>query len=121
MASVAGLKTMEILWRDGTYDNLRDIGRRLQRMQSEALQDAGIPHQVCGDETLFDIYFTENACRDYRSAKHDDPQRNETYNATLRSHGVFKAPGKLYPSLAVTEADLDQTKDAVQRAVEAIC
>lgn len=121
VASVAGLKTMEILRREGAYDRLRDTGRQLQQMQSDALEQAGIPYRICGDETLFDIYFTDAACRDYRTAKHDDPQRNATYNATLRAHGVFKAPGKLYPSMAVTEADLEQTQDAVRRAVAAIC
>ncbi|NOD84544.1 aspartate aminotransferase family protein [Ruegeria sp. HKCCD6119] len=120
VASAAGLKTMEVLRRDGTYENLRSIGRQLQQMQSDALNEAGIAHRICGDETLFDIYFTKAECRDYRSANHDDPQRNATYNATLRAHGVFKAPGKLYPSLAVTEADLEQTREAVRHAVEAI-
>ncbi|NOD98755.1 aminotransferase class III-fold pyridoxal phosphate-dependent enzyme [Ruegeria sp. HKCCD6228] len=120
IASAAGLKTMEVLRRDGTYEHLRSIGRQLQQMQSDALNEAGIAHRICGDETLFDIYFTKAECRDYRSANHDDPQRNATYNATLRAHGVFKAPGKLYPSLAVTEADLEQTREAVRHAVGAI-
>jgi len=120
IAAAAGLKTMEVLHREGSYDHLRAIGKTLQDMQVEALTEAGIAHQVCGDETLFDIFFTDNACRDFRSAKHDDPQRNAVYNATLREHGVFKSPGKLYPSLAVTEVDLDQTRAAVQAAVRAI-
>ena len=121
VAAVAGLKTMEILRREGSYDRLREIGRALQDMQSDALGQAGIPHKVCGDETLFDVYFTTAACRDYRTAKHDDPARNTTYNASLRRHGVFKSPGKLYPSLAITDADLDQTRSAVQAAVQSIC
>ncbi|NOD64025.1 MULTISPECIES: aspartate aminotransferase family protein [unclassified Ruegeria] len=120
IAAAAGLKTMEILRRDGAYDRLRNIGRQLQDMQAEALNEAGIPHRICGDETLFDIYFTKAECRDYRSASHDDPARNTSYNAALRSHGIFKAPGKLYPSLAVTEEDLDQTREAVRHAVAAI-
>ncbi len=121
VASVAGLKTMEILRREGAYDRLRATGRVLQEMQSDALSKAGIPHQICGDETLFDIYFTDGVCRDYRSAKHDDPQINAAYNSALRSYGIFKSPGKLYPSLAVSEADLAHTQDAVDRAVRAIC
>lgn len=118
IAAAAGLKTMEVLRRAGQYDRLRDIGGQLQAMQSEALTEAGIPHQICGDETLFDIFFTATPCRDYRSAKHDDPNRNATYNASLRRHGVFKSPGKLYPSLAVTDHDLAQTQEAVQQAVQ---
>ncbi|MEM6659959.1 MAG: aminotransferase class III-fold pyridoxal phosphate-dependent enzyme, partial [Pseudomonadota bacterium] len=120
VASVAGLKTMEILRRDGMYEKLRDTGRQLQDMQSDALDRAGIAHRICGDDTLFDVFFTDNICRDYRSAKHDDPQHGATYNAVLREHGVFKSPGKLYPSMAITQADLDLTRDAVQHAVAAI-
>ena len=73
IAAAAGLKTMEILRRDGSYEQLSQTGKTLQTMQSDALADAGIAHQICGDETLFDIFFTQNQCRDYRSAKHDDP------------------------------------------------
>ncbi|MEL7093648.1 MAG: aminotransferase class III-fold pyridoxal phosphate-dependent enzyme, partial [Pseudomonadota bacterium] len=89
VASVAGLKTMEVLARDGAYDRLRDIGGTLQGMLRDALGDASIAHQIVGDETLFDVYFTDTPCRDYRSAAHDDPQRNVTFNAVLRQHGVF--------------------------------
>ena len=117
VASAAGLKTMEVLRRDGSYDKLRAIGKSLQDMQSDALTKAGVPHQICGDATLFDIFFTKAACRDYRSAKHDDPAQNAAYNATLRKNGIFKSPGKLYPSLAITQADLEQTQDAVLKAI----
>ncbi|WP_323769576.1 aspartate aminotransferase family protein [Antarctobacter sp.] len=117
VAAAAGLKTMEVLRRPGSYERLRSIGKKLQEMQSDALTKAGVPHQICGDETLFDIFFTEAACRDYRSAKHDDPAKNAAYNAALRKHGIFKSPGKLYPSLAITEADLEHTQAAVLEAV----
>ncbi|MEL7026371.1 MAG: aminotransferase class III-fold pyridoxal phosphate-dependent enzyme [Pseudomonadota bacterium] len=120
VAAAAGLKTMEVLKRPGAYERLRGIGRALQSMQEDALNTAGIPHRICGDETLFDIIFTGSACRDYRSAKHDDPKVNAAYNDTLRRNGIFKSPGKLYPSLAVTEADLEQTRHAVLAAAGSI-
>ena len=120
IAAAAGLKTMEVLNREGSYDQLRNTGRALQDMQRSALDAVGIPYQICGDETLFDIFFTNRQCRDYRSAEHDDPARNLTYNATLRQHGIFKSPAKLYPSLAITSKDLDQTKAAVEHAVRSI-
>lgn len=120
IAAAAGLKTMEILRREGSYDRLRAIGKTLQDMQSDALSAADIPHQICGDETLFDIFFTTATCRDYRTAKHDDPTRSAAYNANLRNHGIFKSPGKVYPSLALSETDLELTKEAVQMAVRSI-
>lgn len=120
VAAVAGLKTMEILRRDGSYDQLRATGRALKMMQSDALSQAGIAHQVCGDDTLFDIFFTNAPCRDFRTAKHDDPRRSAIYNDVLRKHGVFKAPGKLYPSLAITDADLQQSKNAALAAAQSL-
>ena len=120
VASIAGLKTMEILRREGAYDQLRSIGEALQQMQSTALDTAGIAHQICGDPTLFDIYFTSRACRDYRSARHDNPKVGETYNAVLRRAGILKAPGKLYPCLAINDGDLDATRAAVDQAVTEI-
>ncbi|MEM9584614.1 MAG: aminotransferase class III-fold pyridoxal phosphate-dependent enzyme [Pseudomonadota bacterium] len=120
VAAAAGLKTMEILRRDGSYERLRAIGASLQDIQSSALSEAGIPHRICGDETLFDVFFTQSPCRDYRTAQHDNPTRHMLYNATLRAHGIFKSPGKLYPSLAITDADLERTRVAVQHAVASL-
>lgn len=120
VASAAGLKTMEILRRGGQYDRLRELGQSLQDIQSQALTGAGIAHRICGDPTLFDIYFTDADCRDYRSARHKNPQQNTQFNAVLRRNGVFKSPGKLYPSLALSEADLELTRAAVSKAVIAV-
>ena len=120
VAAAAGRKTMEVLRREGTYDGLRELGKTLQTMQSDALSKAGIPHQVCGDPTLFDIYFTKQTCRDYRSANHDNPKQAATYNAALRGNGIFKSPSKLYPSLVLDTQDLELTHEAITKAVAAI-
>jgi len=120
VAAVAGLKTMEILRRPGAYDQLRGIGKTLQEMQTDALTKAGIAHQLVGDETLFDIIFTDQPCLDYRSTKHQRPEQAALYNQVLRQHGVLKSPSKLYPSLAITQADLSQTEAAVEAAVKAL-
>ena len=120
VAAAAGLKTMEVLRREGTYERLRSLGSELQKMQSDALTRSGIAHKICGDDTLFDIYFTDTPCTDYRTAVHDIPSHSEIWNATLRDNGVFKSPGKMYPSLALTHEDLELTQSAVLEAVSAI-
>lgn len=116
VAAAAGLKTMEILRRPGQYERLRELGQTLMDMQAMALDAVGIAHRLCGDPTLFDIYFTDADPKDYRTARHTDPRLNTAWNATLREHGVFKSPGKLYPSLALTDEDLDLTSRAFERA-----
>jgi glutamate-1-semialdehyde 2,1-aminomutase len=120
MASVAGLKTLEILRRPDQYARLRELGQTLMDMQSAALTEQAIEHRICGDPTLFDIYFTEANPVDYRTAKHRDAKINEVWNITLRANGVFKSPGKLYPSLALKADDLELTGSAFQQAASAV-
>ena len=120
IAAAAGLKTMEVLRRDGAYDRLRANGMRLMEMQSAALTAAGIAHKVVGDATLFDIVFTDREVRTYRDTQAADHAMNARYNAGLRANGVFKSPTKLYPSLALTETDFALTETAVAQAVRGL-
>lgn len=116
VASVAGLKTMEILRRDGAYEKIRANGQFIMDALSQSLSSAGHDHQIVGDPTLFDVVFTADPVRDYRSWLNGDAEKNARFNTLLRARGIFKAPGKLYPSLALTEADLQQTREAIAEA-----
>ncbi|EEB72696.1 glutamate-1-semialdehyde 2,1-aminomutase [Ruegeria sp. R11] len=120
VAATAGLKTMEILRRPGQYERLRELGQTLMDMQAKALTEQGIAHRICGDPTLFDIYFSNVDPVDYRSARHSEPKINAVWNSTLRAHGVFKSPGKLYPSLALENDDLEMTRSAFKHAAHAV-
>ena len=120
VAATAGLKTLEILRRPGNYKRLIEIGGRLMAMLTHHLTNAGIPHQIVGHETLFDVVFAEHNVKNYRDVKAADAKRNMVFNRVLRENAIFKSPGKLYPSLALTEEDLSMTERAIEKAVEAI-
>ena len=120
VAAVAGLKTMEILRRDGQYARLRALGRRVMGMAASALEAHGIAHRIVGDATLFDVVFTDADVRDYRDTFRADAARNAAINATLRREGIFKSPGKIYPCLALTDEDLAQTAQAYRTAARAL-
>ncbi|MEL7343748.1 MAG: aminotransferase class III-fold pyridoxal phosphate-dependent enzyme [Pseudomonadota bacterium] len=120
IAAAAGLKTMEVLRREGQYERLRTLGRKVQGMIAEALDAYEIPHQIVGDPTLFDIAFTPSPVRNYRDYLGADAERNARFNEVLRANGVFKAPGKVYPCLALTETDLEQTRAALMSAASAL-
>ncbi|WP_170340316.1 aspartate aminotransferase family protein [Ruegeria arenilitoris] len=120
VAAVAGLKTMEVLRRPGQYDRLRSNGQRLMDMASAALTKQGVAHRVIGDPTLFEIVFTEGKVRDYRDVVRADTAKATRFNAVLMQNGMFKSPGKTYPSLALTEADFDLCKAAYANAAEAV-
>ena len=120
VAAVAGLKTMEVLRRDGAYDQLNGTGKRLMQATSAALEEAGVPFQIVGEPSLFEVVFTGAKVRDYRDTQAGDAERTKRYNAVLREEGIFKSPGKTYPSLALTEEDLQQTEAAIRKAAMAL-
>lgn len=120
VAAAAGLKTMEVLRRPGQYDALRTAGQRLIEMHVQILENAGISHRVCGDPVLFDVYFTDTDCTNYRNAKHRTAVFGQTWNHALRTNGIFKSPSKIYPSLALTEDDFACIGDALHRATESL-
>jgi len=120
VAAAAGLKTMEVLRREGAYDTLRSFGALLMKMQSDSLTAVGVDHQIVGDETLFDVVFTQGLVRDYRDTQKASSSMNNQYNTALRKHGVFKSPGKMYPCLALTDADFSETQKAVEIAASSL-
>jgi glutamate-1-semialdehyde 2,1-aminomutase len=120
VAAVAGLKTMEILRRDGAYDQLRGNGRRLMAMYEKHLKAEGISFQIVGHDTLFDVLFTDGEVRTYRDVLGADATRNMRFNAVLRENGIFKSPGKVYPHLALTEEDFLLTDEAIAKAARAV-
>ncbi len=116
VAAVAGLKTMEILRRPGSYERLREIGKTLQSALVDSLSKRGIPHQIVGDPTLFDVVFTDAPVRNYRDWLKGDASVNGQFNKVLREKGILKSPAKLYPCLALTEDDIAQTIEAIEAA-----
>jgi len=119
VAAVAGLKTLEILRREGQYERLAGHGRRVMEMMARALDAESVAHRIIGHETLFDIVFTDRDIADYRDVKAGDAARAARFNQVLRDHGIFKAPGKTYPCLALSEDDFARTEAAVNAAAAA--
>ncbi len=120
VAAAAGLKTLEILRRNGQYDRLRQIGAAVQDRIAARLGTAGVTHQTVGDATLFDVVFIDRPPRNYRDVLKADANRTSAFNAVLRKNSVLRPPGKFYPSLSLTESDLQLTEDGVAAAAEAI-
>jgi glutamate-1-semialdehyde 2,1-aminomutase len=116
IASIAGLKTLEILKRKGQYDQLRSNGRIIQDAITESLNKHGIAHKICGDETLFDIAFTDKEINDYRDVLAADQQQLITFNDALREKGILKAINKFYVHLGLSDDDLQKTVDAIAYA-----
>lgn len=120
VASAAGLKTLEILRRPGSYEHLRTSGNRIMKALRDALDKTGIAYQIVGDPILFDIVFTPSTVSDYRDVMKGDANLSARFNALLREKGIFKPASKIYPSLSLTELDLSQTEEAIHYAARGL-
>ena len=118
VAAVAGLKTLEILRREGTYDRIFATGARIKNALQKLLDEAEIPAKVIGEASLFDVFFTESDVTDYRSAQEADPVAMARFNSSLLEQGVFKGASKFYISAAHSDQDVVETIAAFETAVE---
>ena len=118
VAAVAGLKTLEILRREGTYDRIFATGARIKNALQKLLDEAEIPAKVIGEASLFDVFFTESDVTDYRSAQEADPVAMARFNLSLLEQGIFKGASKFYISAAHSDQDVEETIAAFETAVE---
>jgi glutamate-1-semialdehyde 2,1-aminomutase len=117
VAAAAGLATIAILRRSGAYEQLHATGRELMGALGELLRRAGIAAQISGEPPLFDVVFTDEPIRDYRSTLTGDPAMARRFNALLREHGILKGEQKYYVSLAHTPDDIKDTIAAWESAI----
>ena len=120
VAAAAGLKTLEILRREGSYERIFATGQRLKDELQRMLNEAEIPASVVGEAPLFDVFFTEGDITDYRSTLLADKQLLSRFNENLLAQGVLKGDTKFYVSLAHTAADVQNTLDAFSTAIESL-
>jgi glutamate-1-semialdehyde 2,1-aminomutase len=116
VAAAAGLKTLEVLQRPGSYERIRSNGATIMQALAEHLGNAGIAYQIVGEPVMFDVIFTASPVTDYRGVMRGDAERAGRFNSLLREQGILKSDSKMYISHALTEQDLAQTIDAIAYA-----
>ena len=120
VAAAAGIATLEILKRPGAYEQLFETGRELMNALGSLLGRAGIPAQVTGEPPLFDVVFTSEPIRDYRSTLTGDADLMRRFNVLLRERGILKGESKYYVSLAHTPEDVRFTIEAWESAIKVL-
>lgn len=119
VAAAAGLASLAVLRRPGTYEKVFATGRALMDGMRHILKDSGLPAQLVGEPVLFDVFFAAAAPHDYRGVLHADAERARRVNRALRAHGVLKGESKYYVSLAHDERDVADTLAAFAAAIAA--
>jgi glutamate-1-semialdehyde 2,1-aminomutase len=108
IAAAAGLATLAELRKPGTYERLHRLGTRLRDGLAAAARRHGVAAQVTGEAPVFDILFTDRPVVDYRATLGADPVRIRRFNEECLRRGLVKAVNKIYVSLALTDADVEE-------------
>lgn len=120
LAAAAGLATLEILKRPGTYERYFETGEKLMAALSRSLDIAGLEAQVVGAPPMFDIVFAGGEVRNYRDTARADSAEMAKLNGLLRERGILKGDNKYYVSTAIDDADVEQTIGIWSEAIGAM-
>ena len=121
VACAAGLATLEELSKEGAYDRLRETGGRVRRALVDISAEHGISAQSSGEDAIFDLYFTDKPVYNYRDGLAADTALLAQFNNGMLERGILKGwPQKFYPSLAHTDADVEQTINAFREVAATI-
>ncbi len=118
IAAAAGLATLEILKRPGSYEQLFATGRELMEALRQLLKRSGLPAQVIGMPPVFDVVFANGNMKDYRDTLRGDLEMMKRFNSLLRERGILKGHSKYYVSLAHTPQDVRDTIEAWASAID---
>jgi len=109
-----------VLSRDGgrVYRDLHRRGQQLRNGMQEILTRHGLRVITSGEGPVFSLLFLDRQLRTYRDLLRANRQLYAAFALALLDEGVLLLPdGRWYVSTAHSDADIDATLAAVQRAV----
>lgn len=120
LAMTAGIKTLELLQRPGSYEQLDRITKKLATGMLQVAKETG--HAACGGQIsgMFGFFFTEGPVHNYEDAKKSDMAKFGRFHRGMLEHGVYLAPSQFeagFMSLAHTDEDIDRTLAAAREVM----
>jgi len=123
LAMTAGIKTLELLQKPGTYEYLDRITKKLADGIQQIAQETG--HAACGGHIsgMFGLFFTAGPVHSYEDAKKSDLAKFSHFHRGMLERGIYLAPSQFeagFTSVAHTEEDIDQTLAAARDVMSSI-
>ncbi|MER3588383.1 MAG: glutamate-1-semialdehyde-2,1-aminomutase [Mastigocladus sp. ERB_26_1] len=120
LAMTAGIKTLELLQKSGTYEYLDKITKKLANGLLQIAQETG--HAACGGSisAMFGLFFTAGPVHNYEDAKKSDLAKFARFHRGMLEHGIYLAPSQFeagFTSFAHTEEDIDRTLEAARDVI----
>ncbi|MDA1127561.1 MAG: aminotransferase class III-fold pyridoxal phosphate-dependent enzyme [Chloroflexi bacterium] len=120
VACAAGLATLAVMREKGTYDKIHGAGGAIRAALVDICNENGVPVQSCGEDAIFDIFFSEQPIANYRDTLPADSAMMGRFNAGLLERGILKGAQKYYPSAVHTDEDIEKTIQAMREVVPLI-
>ncbi|MEW5745351.1 MAG: glutamate-1-semialdehyde 2,1-aminomutase [Nitrospirota bacterium] len=120
LAMTAGIETLKILSKRGTYKTLEKTMQRLEEGLKDAAARAGVAARFYRAGTMFCTYFTDREVVDYETAKTADTALFSRFFRAMLEQGVNLAPSQFeagFISLAHTAADIEKTISAAYKTL----
>ena len=123
LAMTAGIKTLELLNKPGTYEYLEKITKQLADGLLKICTDTG--HAACGGNisAMFGLFFTAGPVHNYEDAKKADTAKFGRFHHGMLEHGIYLAPSQFeagFTSLAHTQEEIEQTLAAAKEVLSSL-
>jgi glutamate-1-semialdehyde 2,1-aminomutase len=112
LAVAAGLTTLDLISRPGTYETLEILGKRLQEGLEEVLRKHRISAAVNRIGSMMTMFFGVERVRNAAEARKCDRQLFARFFQGMLKRGIYLPPAPFeaaFVSLAHTDADLRKT------------
>jgi len=123
LAVAAGLKTLEVLRRPGTYEQLDALAEKLAAGLAAEAAKASLPLTVNRVGSMFTAFFTSGPVTDFASAARSDKAAFGRFFRALLERGVYFPPSQFeaaFLSLSHSEDDVSTTLQAAAQAFAAL-
>lgn len=115
LAMTAGIKTLEILKQEGSYERLESMTKRLINGICESAKAAGLAINGKSISGMFGFYLCDGPVRNFEEAKQSNSEYFAKLHRSMLQKGVYLAPSAFeagFMSLAHSEDDIDATLKA---------
>ena len=121
LAMAAGIATLDVLAREGTFDRLDELGARLEAGLREAATATGAPVSVARVGSILTPFWLAEVPTDFAQTKAADLAAFARFHRAMLDRGVHLAPAQFeawFVSLAHDEATIDLTIAAARESLE---
>ena len=121
LAMAAGLTTLQLCSPE-VYQALDTTAHTVGQLATEALTEAGVPHQLQRAGSLFSVFFREGPVTDYDAAQQQNTRQYAAFFHSMLDDGIYLPPSAFeawFVSAAHDDLALDRIAAALPRAARA--